>query len=219
MKLQVAIDRVDIPRAQAIVDSIAVDADIIEIGTSLTKEYGLRALTPVCEGLAPAADPHDGSGHKAVLLGDIKTCDEGAYEFDLGFECGFEYLTVMGSSSLGTLEACAASAKAHHGVMMIDLLECDEARIARIADFPDAVYCLHTSVDSEASADPVGQVRVFRKRFPQIGRIAIAGGIKPQQLPGLAAEGVEIAIMGSAITKAGDIAQACRDCRRLCGEA
>lgn len=109
MKLQVAIDRVDIPRAEAIIDQVAGEADIIEIGTSLTKEYGLRALAPVCERLAGTTAGE--TGRKVVLLGDIKTCDEGKYEFDLGFDCGFAYLTVMGSSSLGTLEVCAASAR------------------------------------------------------------------------------------------------------------
>ena len=103
--------------------------------------------------------------------------------------------------------------------MMIDLLECDESRIELISGFPDAVYCLHTSVDSGATADPVGQVRAFKARFPQITRIGIAGGIKPDQLAGLAAEGVEIAIMGSAITKAGDIAAACRACAAACHSA
>lgn len=205
MKLQVAIDRVDIPRAEAIIRQVAGAADIVEIGTSLTKEYGLRALAGLTGGPGPA------------LLADIKTCDEGAYEFDLGYACGFVYLTVMGSSSLGTLEACAASAAAHGGVMMIDLLECDEARIERIAGFPDAVYCLHTSVDSGATADPVGQVRAFRERFPQIRRIAVAGGITRGQLAGLREAGVEIAIMGSAITKADDIAAAARDCKAAMG--
>ena len=47
----------------------------------------------------------------------------------------------------------------------------------------------------------------------------VAGGIKPDQLAGLAAEGVEIAIMGSAITKAGDIAAACRACAAACHSA
>lgn len=216
MKLQVAIDRVDIPRAETIIAAVAGTADIIEIGTSLTKEYGLRALAPVCARMAAQQASMSETGHDAVLLGDIKTCDEGAYEFDLGFECGFTYLTVMGSSSLGTLTACAQSADRHGGVMMIDLLECDESRIEAIAGFPNAVYCLHTSVDSGATADPVGQVRAFRDRFPQIRHVAIAGGITAEQLAGLAAAGVEIAIMGSAITKAADITAVCRDCAAAC---
>ena len=205
MKLQVAIDRVDMLQARSIVAQVADAADIVKIGTSLTKEYGLRALTRLAEDY----------GGQVALLADIKTCDEGRYEFDLGYDCGFAYLTVMGSASMGTLEACAASAAAHRGTMMIDLLECDDARIERIGGFVDAVYCLHTSVDSGAIADPIGQVRAFRERFPQIRRIAVAGGIKPDQLAGLAAEGVEIAIMGSAITKADDIAAAARRCKEL----
>ncbi|OXN00146.1 orotidine 5'-phosphate decarboxylase / HUMPS family protein [Bifidobacterium vansinderenii] len=206
MKLQVAIDRVDIPRAVEIIRQVAGTADVIEVGTSLTKEFGVRALGPLIE----AADG-------TAVLGDIKTCDEGKYEFDLGFDCGFAYLTVMGSSSLGTLEVCYASAETHDGVMMIDLLECDEDRIEKISGFENAVYCLHTSIDSGATADPVGQVRAFKAKYPQIRRIAIAGGIKKDQLAGLAAEGVEITIMGSAITKADDIAAACAECKGLCG--
>lgn len=203
MKLQVAIDRVSVDRAVRIVQALDGQADIIEIGTSLTKEFGLRSLSPILE--AAGATP---------VLADIKTCDEGKYEFDLGFENGFEYLTVMGSASMGTLEACARSAEAHGGTMMIDLLECDEERIGHIGGFRDAVYCLHTSVDAGATADPVAQVRAFKERFPQIRHIAIAGGIKQQQLADLSREGIDIVIMGSAITKAEDITAACQACRK-----
>lgn len=202
MKLQVAIDRVSIERAVEIVKEAAPVADIIEVGTSLTKEFGVRSLGPIIE-----------AANGTAVLGDIKTCDEGKYEFDLGYECGITYLTVMGSSSMGTLEVCAASAAEHNGIMMIDLLECDESRVEQIAGFPDAVYCLHASVDSDATADPVAQVRAFKQRFPQISRIAIAGGIKQHQLAALSAEGVDIVIMGSAITKADDIAAACAACK------
>ena len=44
MKLQVAIDRVPVEQAVRIIQAIDGQADIIEIGTSLTKEFGLRAL-------------------------------------------------------------------------------------------------------------------------------------------------------------------------------
>ncbi|WP_432303785.1 orotidine 5'-phosphate decarboxylase / HUMPS family protein [Bifidobacterium adolescentis] len=203
MKLQVAIDRVSIQKAVQIVELIEGKADIIEVGTSLTKEFGVKALSPIIE-----------AANGTAVLGDIKTCDEGKYEFDLGYKQGFKYLTVMGSSSLGTLQVCAQSAAEHNGLMMIDLLECDEARIEAISGFADAIYCLHTSVDSGATADPVAQVRAFRQRFPQIQHIAIAGGIKQHQLAALAQENIDIVIMGSAITKADDITAACMACRK-----
>ena len=114
----------------------------------------------------------------------------------------------MGSASMGTLEACAHSAAEHDGLMMIDLLECDETRIERISGFTDAIYCLHTSTD------PVAQVRAFKTRFPQIQHLAIAGGIKKHHLAALSQENIDIVIMGSAITKADDIAMACRACRK-----
>lgn len=203
MKLQVAIDRVPVEQAVRIIQAIDGQGDIIEIGTSLTKEFGLRALRPVLEA----------AGNTSVLA-DIKTCDEGAYEFDLGFGLGFDYLTVMGSASMGTLETCAKSTETHGKVMMIDLLECDEQRIERISGFQNAIYCLHTSVDSGATANPVAQVRAFKARFPQIRHIAIAGGIKQHQLAALAQENIDIVIMGSAITKADDITAACQACRK-----
>lgn len=199
MKLQVAIDRVNIEEAQAIIGKIAPYTDIIEVGTSLTKEFGVRSLTSLVHAAAGTS-----------ILGDIKTCDEGKYEFDLGFNCGFDYLTVMGSASLGTLEACYRSSQENNGIMMIDLLECDMERISRIQHFSDAVYCLHTSIDSGTTVDPVKDVEQFQLSFPEIKHIAIAGGIKLNQLDALAHQGVEIAIMGSAITHAADITEACK---------
>ena len=41
MKLQVAIDRTDLETAEAMIEEIKESADIIEIGTSLIKDYGL----------------------------------------------------------------------------------------------------------------------------------------------------------------------------------
>ncbi|KAE8127383.1 MULTISPECIES: orotidine 5'-phosphate decarboxylase / HUMPS family protein [Bifidobacterium] len=199
MKLQVAIDRVDMQRAQRLIHEVEHDADLIEIGTSLTKEFGLVELQRLKS--------------QAPLLGDIKTCDEGAYEFKLGFASGFQYLTVMGSSSMGTLETCAKITAEQHGGMMIDLLECDDARISRISGFSEAIYCLHMSKDSGSMDDPVGQIRSFRQRFPQIAHIAIAGGIKQHQLQAISKEGIDIVIMGSAITGADDIQQTCHQCK------
>lgn len=201
MKLQVAIDRVTIEEAVSIIEEIKDYADIIEIGTSLTKEYGLRALAPLTK--------------KAVLLGDIKTCDEGAYEFDLGFETGFEYLTVMGSASFDTLSICYKRARHYQKEIMIDLLECSDEKIHSIAIFPEAVYCLHTSVDTVNKVSPIEQVTKFKEQFPQIKRIAIAGGIKIKQLPELKKSGVEIVIMGSAITKNSDKKNICKMCKEL----
>ena len=95
MKLQIAVDRVTLSKAEEMAKIFAGKTDIIEIGTSLIKDYGLFALKKLNE-----------YKKDSLLLADLKTCDEGAYEFKQGYEQGFDILTVMGSSSRETLEKC-----------------------------------------------------------------------------------------------------------------
>lgn len=199
MKLQVAIDRVDLHSAKELIECLKEEADIIEIGTSLIKEFGIKEFFSLTK--------------KACLLGDIKTCDEGAYEFILGFETGFQYLTVMGYSSKATLDICYEITEKYKRNMMIDLLECDNQKIKEISNYDNAIYCLHTSVDAGKTKNPIDQIRQFKKQFSNIKRIAIAGGIQREHLHDLNKEGIEIVIMGSAITKSTNVKKACHTCK------
>lgn len=207
MKLQIAIDRVPLDEAKALMRQLAPAADILEAGTSLIKDYGLAALDDLKEA---AAD--------AQLLADIKTIDEGAYEFSQGFRHGADILTVMGASSVATLQKCYDVAEACGKDMMIDLLGCTPEKTAEIVHFPHAIYCLHTSVDQGATADPTGDVRAFKKTFPGVKRVAIAGGINLQTAAGLSAAAPEIVIVGSGITKANDPIDAARKFRKVMAE-
>lgn len=45
MRLQVAIDRVNLKTAEAMIEEMRGLADIIEVGTSLIKDYGLENLS------------------------------------------------------------------------------------------------------------------------------------------------------------------------------
>lgn len=191
MKLQAAIDRVTLEQAEAYVKAFAGTTDIIEIGTSLVKDYGLLNLKPL-----------NALKGTTRLLADLKTSDEGDYEFKQGYAQGFDFLTAMGAASRATLEKCYAASQAAGKEMMIDLLECDDRRIAEIADFTDAVYCLHTSIDKGQTPDPAGEVWRFKTRFPEVRRIAIAGGVGIGALPALREQGTEIVIVGAAITGA-----------------
>ena len=66
MKLQVAIDRTDLETAEAMIEEIKESADIIEIGTSLIKDYGLDRSVAYFRKRFP----------EQCFLADIKTCDE-----------------------------------------------------------------------------------------------------------------------------------------------
>jgi len=123
MKLQVAIDRVSKAAAREMIEVLRDSADIIEIGTSLIKDFG---LTGSVAALRECCGP-------ARLLADVKTCDEGAYEFERSFEAGADIVTVMGFSSEATLQACAETARRFGKDYMIDLMELDEERVRRVA--------------------------------------------------------------------------------------
>ena len=101
MRLQAAIDRVSVERAAEIIELKAGYADIIEVGTSLIKDYGLEGSVRVLRDRFP----------EQCILADIKTCDEGAYEFRKRYEAGADIPTVMGFSSIPTIKACRSKAE------------------------------------------------------------------------------------------------------------
>ena len=175
MKLQVAIDRVSLAHAIALAKDLDGIADVIELGTSLVKDYGLIALSDI-----KAEIKH------SELLMDLKAIDEGVYEFNKGFEANADILTVMGSAAGKT--------------MLIDLLNMTDEEIAPLMTFDHAIFGLHHSHDNAANFDAAGSVKHFHEQFPVAKRIAVAGGIDLDQVKKLSADGIaEIAIVGGKI--------------------
>ncbi|HEX9026046.1 MAG TPA: orotidine 5'-phosphate decarboxylase / HUMPS family protein [Clostridium sp.] len=191
MKLQVAIDRVSLEKAETLIGIFNGLADVIEVGTSLVKDYGLLRLKELTS-----------KKMKSQILGDIKTSDEGAYEFKQGFRQGFDILTVMGSASLETIEKCYEVSEEKNGTMMIDLLECSYEKIKEISNFKNAIYCIHASIDKEKLINVGKTVKEFKEKFPEVNRIAVAGGITLDSIPELNKYNIELVIVGSAITSA-----------------
>ncbi|MCD2257473.1 orotidine 5'-phosphate decarboxylase / HUMPS family protein [Agrilactobacillus fermenti] len=198
MKLQTAIDRLTLEEAVAKARLLDGQTDIIEMGTSLVKDYGNEAIRQFRQAV-----------QKSTLLVDEKTIDEGAYEFRQGFENGADILTVMGAASKATLATCYEVAQTYHKTMMIDLMEVSAEKLQQIADFDDAIYCLHHSTDRKDVMNPSDTVAEFHQQLPHIKRLAIAGGIDLAGAKALAEQGLtEIVIVGSKIMKAADITAA-----------
>lgn len=194
MKLQTAIDRVTIRDAVRVIKEIDGKTDIIEMGTSLVKDYGHRAMAELRR-----------AAKKSQLLIDLKTIDEGAYEFHQGYRHGGDILTAMGASSVATLAACYQVSEDYERDMMIDLLEVTDEKIKQITHFEHAIFCLHHSIDRADKLDAPAAVAEFHEKFPEVKRIAIAGGIDLAATKALAEQGlVEIVIVGSKITSRPD---------------
>lgn len=189
MKLQVAIDRVPLKEAKELVEKLN-EADIIELGTSLCKDYGLACIEET---------KHLKKDSK--LLVDIKTIDEGKYEFEQYFEAGADILTVMGASAPETIDICYQVTERYNKEMLIDLLECSDERIEAIAQYENAIYGMHFAKDSTKEVSLVEEVNRFTKKFPQIKRVALAGSLNLEKVKELQGTGLEIAIVGSSIVK------------------
>jgi 3-hexulose-6-phosphate synthase len=205
--LQVAIDRVPVERAVEIIRATAGMADIIEAGTSLIKDFGLDRSVTLIKQQFPAQ----------ILLADIKTIDEGAYEFKKAYEAGADIATVMGAASMATVAACRDTAKQFGRDYMIDLLEVSTEKLRDLTRFNDAIFCLHLPSDL-AGRGLAELVAKGRKELGSVSRIAAAGGINPENLPFLKAAGVEIAIIGGSITKSADIHETVKAFKTLMDE-
>lgn len=140
MRLQVAIDRVYLERADEIIRLTGGYADIIEVGTSLIKDFGLAGSVGMLKGKYP----------EQCILADIKTCDEGEYEFREAYKAGCDIPTVMGFSSMSTLKACQRVADEYQKEYMIDLLEVPEDKLEELKkEFPEAIFCVHLPSDDQ----------------------------------------------------------------------
>jgi len=193
MDLQVAIDRITLDAAVDLAQKLDERVDIIEFGTSLIKDYGLERIHQALPQL-----------HHAKLLLDIKTIDEGDYEFDKGFAVG-DILTVMGAASPDTVASVYHLTQQRGKTMFIDLMETTNDRIAKIVDCPDAIYGIHHAKDSKAGFDAAATVADFHQQFPAVQHISVAGGIDLAMAQKLAQQGIaESVIVGSAIVKTAD---------------
>lgn len=194
MKLQAAIDRVSLDDAFSLATQLDPIVDIVELGTSIVKDYGLVELQK-----NPLKLQH------AQLLLDLKTNDEGVYEFTQGFNTGSDILTVMAASSQQTIEQVYDLTLCNSKKVLIDLLEVDSEKVKQIADLDQAIFGLHHSKDAGAGFDAVGTVKRFHAQFPQIKHIAVAGGIDLDQARSLARQGIaETIIVGGKISGADD---------------
>lgn len=197
MKLQVAIDRVNLEEAVNLSKRLDGQVDLIEMGTSLVKDYGIEGIKQIRNALS-----------ESDLLIDLKTIDEGAYEFKQGFTFGGDVLTVMGASSIETIRACYKVSREYQKTMMIDLLEVNEEKIKELEEFEEAVFCLHHSIDKVNDWHVLETISTFQKSFPKLKRLAIAGGIDLIQAKELNQQGlIEIIVVGSHITKSKNVVE------------
>lgn len=210
MKLQLALDMVDLNEALGCIEETQDSIDIIEVGTPLALKCGIRAIAFI-------KDKYPGMD----LLADFKIMDAGNYEASIAFDAGADIVTVLGAASDVTIAGAISAARKYRKEIMVDLIGVAEVKQRIISmDKLGADYaCLHTGVDSQNGLNsPVGQLLVAKQSVTRT-RLAIAGGINSRNIGNIVMVNPDVIVVGAGITAEPDRTRAAADIKRWMGEA
>jgi len=205
VKLQVALDFVELPRALAVAEAaVAGGADFVEAGTPLIKSEGLDAVRRLCEAFPDR-----------TIVADLKTADAGRIEAEAAAKAGANVMTVLGTASEATIRECVEAGR-HYGLdVAVDLLGVADpvALAGRLAEWGVAWVDVHCPIDEQMQGrDPFDLLRQVRTATDLA--LAVAGGIHSETAAAAVGAGADVVIVGGAITKATDPRQATADIRK-----
>lgn len=212
VRIQLALDRMTIQEAIHMAQQVEPYVEWIEVGTSLIKEFGIESVRQMKQAFPDK-----------IIVADIKTFDNAKYEFELCFEAGADVATVMGAAPDATLELCMQTARKYNAQTMMDLLNVSPEKIHELEQYTDAVLCHHVSKDEqEHSGRVAGQKNLKQHNITSQStnanarkpEIAVAGGITLDTLPTILQQSPAVIIVGSAITKASQPAEAAQHIRQ-----
>jgi 3-hexulose-6-phosphate synthase len=191
MELQLALDLVDIPQAKEVVKEVEEYIDVVEIGTPVVINEGLRAVKEIKE-----AFPN------LTVLADLKIMDAGGYEVMKASEAGADIITVLGVTDDSTIKGAVEEARKQGTKILVDMINVkDLAQRAKEVDALGVDYiCVHTGYDLQAAGEsPFEQLRTI-KQVVKNAKTAVAGGIKLNTLPEVVESQPDLVIVGGGIT-------------------
>lgn len=198
MKLQFAMDTLTTTQALEWAAAAAPHVDILELGTPLIKSEGLAAITAVKE-----AYPDK------TVLADLKTMDAGELEAEIAFTAGADLVTVLGTAGDSTVTGAVRAARAHGKGVVVDLIgvadKVARARevIALGADFVE----MHAGLDEQAE-EGYSLDTLLRAGADAGVAFSVAGGVSVASVAAVRDAGAQVAVAGSAIYSAEDVAAA-----------
>ncbi|MDP7163367.1 MAG: orotidine 5'-phosphate decarboxylase [Phycisphaerae bacterium] len=205
VKLQVALDFVELPRALAVAEAaVAGGADYIEAGTPLIKSEGLDAVRQLREKF----------GSKTIIA-DMKTMDVGTIEAEAAAKAGANVMTVCAAASEWTIRECVEAGRHYDIDVSVDLLGLlDPVGFAKeAAGLGVARLDVHCGIDVQMTgADPMAMFKEIRSATDLT--LAVAGGINSETAAEAAAAGADVVIVGGAIIKARAPRAAAADIRK-----
>ena len=203
--LQLALDFLDLERALRVADlAVPQGIDWIEAGTPLIKSEGLNAVRTLRQRF-PAKK----------IVADMKTADVGRLEMEAAAKAGADYAIVLGAATESTIRESIEAGRNYGLGIGVDLLGVaePEALVERMAGWGVAFVSVHCPIDAQMRGGNPFDLLGRLARITPIP-LAAAGGLNSETAPQAAAAGASIVVVGGAIIKAIDPAQAAADIRK-----
>lgn len=191
MKLQLALDLVNIPQAIEVVKKVEPFIDIVEIGTPVINKEGLKAVAEV-----KAAFPN------LEVLADVKIMDAAAYEVSNAAAAGADIVTILAQAEDSSIKGAVEEAKKLGKKILVDMIAVKDikTRAAELDKLGADYICVHTGYDMQAEGkDSFEDLRTI-KSVVKNAKTAIAGGIKLETLPEVIKAQPDLIIVGGGIT-------------------
>ena len=209
IKLQLALDFVDLHRALKVAEAaVPAGVDWIEAGTPLIKSEGLDAVRELKRRFPGK-----------TLVADMKIMDAGRIEVEAAAKAGAQIVDVLGTATDATIKECVAAGKNYGAHIVVDLIAVADpvARARQVEELGADYISVHVAIDEQMRGrDPFATLLAVAQavRVP----VGVAGGINSETAAQAVAHGAAYVIVGGAITKAKDPAEATREIRRALDE-
>ncbi|MFX1470227.1 MAG: orotidine 5'-phosphate decarboxylase / HUMPS family protein [Promethearchaeota archaeon] len=188
---------------------VAPFVDILEAGTPLIKSEGMRVIQSLKN-----AHPDK------LICADLKTADAGYLEVKMAAQTKADIVTILADAYNVTIEEALRAAHEFHVEIMADLIMA-RSPVITLASIMDLNYkdtkvhyaLVHSGIDRQASRRaPLLEVEsVLRLRDRP--KLAVAGGIRAEDIPKLLSYPLDIIIIGGGITRVDNPAKVAENIR------
>jgi 3-hexulose-6-phosphate synthase len=191
MELQLALDLVNIEEAKQVVSEVQEHIDIVEIGTPVVINEGLRAVKEIKEAFP-----------SLTVLADLKVMDAGGYEVMKASEAGAGIVTILGATDDATIKGAVEEGKKQGTKILVDMINVKdiEQRAKEVDELGVDYICVHTGYDLQAAGENSFEQLRKIKRVVKHAKTAVAGGIKLETLPEVISAKPDLVIVGGGIT-------------------
>jgi len=201
--LQIAIDLPSLEEVKSVLEKIPESDHIIfEVGTPLVKRYGAEVILELRK-LRP-----DG-----FFVLDLKTLDTGNLEARMAADATANAVVVSGLAPIPTIVKTIKEARKTGILAVVDMLNVSKPvevlkELEKEGFLPDVVE-LHRAIDVEnKERPPWEQIADVKSSFDIL--VAVAGGLRPENVNLAIGEGADVLVVGRSITKARDVEGAVR---------